>query len=86
MFDPEQERAIRYLRKQARILRTASFRGMKLELTAPAGASASPSWVFILDDGRALAWFGENRLYVVHPSFTDLCEMHGLRKALVHAA
>jgi hypothetical protein len=86
MFDPEQERAIRCLRKQARILRTASFRGMKLELTAKAGAFSSPSWVFILDDGRALAWFGENRPYILHPSFTDLCEMHRLRGALVHAA
>jgi hypothetical protein len=86
MFDPEQERAICCLRKQARLLRSASFRGMKLDLPAPAGALASPRWVFILDDGRALAWFGESRPYVVHPSFIDLCHMHGLRGALVHAA
>jgi hypothetical protein len=86
MFDPEQERAILCLRKQARILGTASFRSMKLDPAAPAGAFSLPSWVFILDDGRALAWFGENRPYILHPSFTDLCEMHGLRGPLVHAA
>jgi hypothetical protein len=86
LFDPEQERAICCLRKHARILRSANFRGLKLDLPAASSALASPHWVFILDDGRALAWFGENRPYVVHPSFDDLCEMHGLRGALVHAA
>jgi len=86
MLDPEQERAICSLRKQARILRTAGFRGMKLDLSTPPGAFPAPRWVFVLDDGRALAWFGEARPYVVHPSFADLCHMHGLQGALVHAA
>jgi hypothetical protein len=86
LFDPEQERAICCLCKQARILRTAAFRPMKLVFSAPAGALPAPSWVFILDDGRALAWFREGRPYVVHPTVTDLCDMHGARNALVHAA
>jgi len=86
LFDPEQERAICYLRKQARILRTVSFRGIKLALSAPAGAFPAPSWAFIPDDGRALAWFGEGRPYIVHPNFTDLCDLHDFRAALVHAA
>ena len=86
LFDPEQERALCYLRKQARTLRTSAFRGMKLELEAEAAGLQAPRWVFILDDGRALAWFGEERPYIVHPSFSDLCEMHRLRGAWVHAA
>jgi hypothetical protein len=24
----------------------------------------APDWVFILDDGRALAWFGEGRVFI----------------------
>ena len=59
---------------------------MKLDLGAPTGTLPPPSWVFILDDGRALAWFGGDRPYVVHPSFSDLCHLHGLSGALVHAA
>jgi hypothetical protein len=86
LFDPEQERAICCLRKQARILRTASFRAMKLELTAEPGAASTQRWLFLLDDGRALEWFGEACPYIVHPSFTDLCQMRGLRSALVRAA
>ena len=86
LFDPEQERAMCCLRKQARILRSASFRALKPDLPARASALPSPRWIFILDDGRALAWFGEGRPYVLHPSLVDLCEMHGLRAALVHAA
>jgi hypothetical protein len=86
LFDPEQERAICCLRKQARILRTANFRAMKLELTAETGASPTRRWVFVLDDGRALEWFGEGRPYIVHPTFTDLCHMRRLRGVLVHAA
>ena len=86
LFDPEQERVMCCLRKQARILGSASFRGLKLDRPVRAGALPSPRWIFILDDGRALAWLGEGRPYVVHPSLVDLCEMHGLRDALVHAA
>jgi hypothetical protein len=86
LFDPEQERAICCLRKQARILRTANFRAMKLELTVEPGARPTPRWVFVLDDGRALEWFGEGRPYIVHPTFTELCHMRRLRGVLVHAA
>ena len=86
LFDPEQERAICCLRKQARILRTASFRAMKFEPTAEPGAASMPQRIFVLDDGRALEWFGETRPYIVHPSFGDLCHMRGFRAALVHAA
>jgi hypothetical protein len=86
LFDPERERAICCLRKQARILRTAGFRAMKLELTAEPGAAPMQRWIFLLDDGRALEWFGESRPYVVHPNFTELCDMRRFRSALVHAA
>jgi hypothetical protein len=86
IFGAEQAVALSCLRKQARVLRTASFHGVSVELTAGRGALSPPRLVFLLDDGRALAWFGEARPYVVHPSFGDLCDMHGLRDALVHAA
>jgi len=86
LFDPEQERAMACLRKQVRLLRTASLHCMKVALDTGVGALPVPRLVFFLDDGRALAWFDEARPYVVHPSFADLCAMHGLRGALVRAA
>jgi hypothetical protein len=86
MFGAEQALALSCLRRQARVLRTACFRDVRVELAAASGALSPPRLVFLLDDGRALAWFGEARPYVVHPSFGDLCDMHGLREALVHAA
>lgn len=90
LFDPEHQRALCSLNKQARTLGTASFRGMRLDLradlSAPTGTLPPPRWVFILDDGRALAWFGKDTPYVVHPSFSDLCHMHGVPGAQVHAA
>ncbi|HTA88826.1 MAG TPA: hypothetical protein VK745_04600 [Polyangiaceae bacterium] len=86
LFDAEQERATACLRKQLRRLSTASLSCAKVELNAGAGALPPPRLVFLLDDGRALAWFGEARPYVVHPSFADLCAMHGLLGTLVRAA
>jgi hypothetical protein len=86
MFGAEHALAQSCLRGQARVLRTATFRGVRVETTARVGALLPPRLVFLLDDGRALAWFGEARPYVVHPSFGDLCDMHGLREALVQAA
>jgi hypothetical protein len=74
------------LRRQARSLEAKSFRCMSVDPTPNAGALPPPRFVFFLDDGRALAWFDEVHPYVVHPSFADLCDMHGLRAALVHAA
>jgi hypothetical protein len=82
----DEELAMRALRKQARVLRTTTFRALKVDLFASSGPLPAPGWVFLLDDGRALAWFGESRPYVVHPDFSALCYMHGLREALVHAA
>jgi hypothetical protein len=86
IFDAEQEHARCCLCKQARTLGTTGFRAMRLDLCARAGALPPPRLAFILDDGRALAWFGQGRPYVVHPSFSDLRELHGLRGTLVHAA
>jgi hypothetical protein len=86
LFGSEQERAARSLRRQARSLEAKSFRCMKVDGALGSGALPVPQFVFFLDDGRALAWFDEEHPYVVHPSFDDLCEMHGLRPALVHAA
>lgn len=86
IFDREQERATVSLRKQLRVLRTASLRCVRVALSAGVAPLPPPRLVFFLDDGRALAWFGEARPYVVHPSFADLCAMHGLRGALVRAA
>jgi hypothetical protein len=42
------------------------------------GALPAPRSVFIADDGRALAWLGEGRPCVVHPSLDELCLMHGI--------
>ena len=81
-----QERAVSSLRRQARSLSAKSFRCMRVDPTPETGALPPPRYVFFLDDGRALAWFDEVQPYVVHPSFVDLCNMHGLRAALVHAA
>ena len=86
LFDPEQERAIRSLRRQAHALEAKSFRCMKVDATVVSGALPAPHFVFFLDDGRALAWYDETRPYVVHPSFDDLCDMHRLLPELVHAA
>ena len=86
LFDREQECAARHLRTQARILRTSSIRAVKLALSVASGALSPPRFVFLLDDGRALAWFGEHQPYIVHPSFDELCRMHGLGQALVRAA
>ena len=86
LFATEQERAVCALRRQARSLEAKSFRCVKVDLEASAGALPIPHFVFFLDDGRALAWLDEAHPYVVHPSFADLCAMHGLRPALVHAA
>ncbi|MEI9938299.1 MAG: hypothetical protein WDO69_13850 [Pseudomonadota bacterium] len=86
LFGSELERATRSLRRQARSLEAKSFRCMKVDPTPVPGALPAPHFIFFLDDGRALAWFDEARPYVVHPSFHDLCEMHGLLPALVHAA
>jgi len=83
---PEQERAASSLRRQARALEAHSFRCMKVDSTTGAGPLPPPHFVFFLDDGRALAWLDETHPYVVHPSFADLCSMHGLEAALVHAA
>ena len=86
LFGSEQERAVASLRRQARSLEAKSFRCMKVDPTIGTGVLRTPSFVFFLDDGRALAWFDETQPYVVHPCFADLCAMHGLRAALVHAA
>ncbi|MET0795050.1 MAG: hypothetical protein ABW061_26265 [Polyangiaceae bacterium] len=86
LFDSEQERATGALRRQARSLEAKSFRCMQVDPTLVSGALPAPHFVFFLDDGRALAWYDEAHPYVVHPSFNDLCQMHGLLPALVHAA
>jgi len=86
LFGSEQERAVSSLRRQARSLEAKSFRCMKVDPTRVSGALPAPHFVFFLDDGRALAWFDETHPYIVHPSFDDLCQMHGLLHALVHAA
>jgi len=86
LFGTEQERAVLALRRQARSLEAKSFRCMKVDPTTAVGPLPAPHFVFFLDDGRALAWLDEAHPYVVHPSFADLCDMHGLRPALVHAA
>ena len=86
LFGSEQERAVSSLRRQACSLEAKSFRCMKVDTAVEQGALPTPRFVFFLDDGRALAWFDEAHPYVVHPSFADLCDMHALRPALVHAA
>lgn len=84
-FDREQQQALACLCRQTRTLRTANFLPVPFDLDAKVGGF-SPRAAFLLDDGRALAWFGERRPYIVHPSFADLCAMHGLRGALARAA
>src|SRR5450432_3289464 len=86
LFDPEQERAMACLRKQVRLLRTASLHCMKVALDTGVGALPVPRLVFFLDDGSALAWFADESPYVVLTSFADLCATHDLQGALVRAA
>jgi hypothetical protein len=86
LFGSEQERATQSLRRQARSLEARSFRCMQVDDCAGSGPLPTPHFVFFLDDGRAIAWFDESHPYVVHPSFPDLCSMHGLRPAVVRAA
>lgn len=82
----EEERAASSLRRQARSLEAKTFRCVKVDPASCAGALPAPHFVFFLDDGRALAWVDETHPYVVHPSFADLCDMHGLKATLVNAA
>lgn len=82
----EHERAIASLHQQARRLQCHEFHELPLTAAARAAALPPPRFVFLLDDGRALAWLGEDRPYLVHPSFEDLCAMHGLLAAVVKAA
>ena len=42
------------------------------------GVLPAPRSVFVARDGRALAWLGEGRPSVVHPSLDELCVMHGI--------
>jgi hypothetical protein len=42
------------------------------------GSLPAPGAVFVTDDGRALAWFGDGRACIVHPSLDELCRLHGV--------
>jgi hypothetical protein len=50
------------------------------------GVLPAPRSVFVADDGRALAWLGEGRPSVVHPSLDELCLMHGIEMEATLAA
>jgi hypothetical protein len=78
--------ALGVVQGQSASVERESFRCMKVDPTLVSGALPAPHFVFFLDDGRALAWYDESHPYVVHPSFNDLCEMHGLLPVLVHTA
>ena len=50
------------------------------------GVLPPPRSVFVADDGRALAWLGQGRPCVVHPSLDELCLMHGIETEATLAA
>ena len=43
-----------------------------------AGVLPPPRAAYVTEDGRALAWFGEGRPCVVHPTLAELCRLHGV--------
>ena len=42
------------------------------------GLLPPPLSALVAGDGRALAWFGEGRACIVHPTLAELCHMHGV--------
>jgi hypothetical protein len=57
----------------ARALVAVRLGQTRLPSTLPA-----PGAAFVTDDGRALAWFGDGRPCIVHPSLPELCRLHGV--------
>jgi hypothetical protein len=57
------------------------FRAVTVARVIPAGLPGvlpPPYSVYVAEDGRALACFDDGRPCVVHPSFAELCRMHGV--------
>jgi hypothetical protein len=59
---------------------------VRLMRAGPAGVLPAPGAAFVTDDGRALAWFGDGRPCVVHPTLDELCRMHGVTTDVTRAA
>jgi hypothetical protein len=50
------------------------------------GGLAAPSCVYLLADGRAVAWFDEGRPFVVHSDLDALHAMHGTSDGALRVA
>lgn len=50
------------------------------------GILPPPRSAHVAGDGRALAWFGDGRACVVHPTLADLCSVHGVEVEATLAA
>jgi hypothetical protein len=50
------------------------------------GILPPPLSAHVAADGRALAWFGDERACVVHPTLGELCSLHGVEVEATLAA
>lgn len=51
---------------------------VRLTKSPAKGLLPPPLSALVACDGRALAWFGEGRACIVHPTLAELCHMHGV--------
>jgi hypothetical protein len=58
--------------------RFGELRAARVTLARSPGVLAPPVAVYVAGDGRALAWFGQERPCVLHPTLAELCRMHGV--------
>jgi hypothetical protein len=63
-----------------------ALRPARVTLAVVPGILAPPVAAYVADDGRALAWFGDGRPCIVHPTLADLCRMHGVEAQATLAA
>jgi hypothetical protein len=62
------------------------FAEVRLTRSCMKGSLPPPLSAHVGRDGRALAWFGEGRACVVHPTLAELCSMHGVEVEATLAA
>ncbi|HEX6273789.1 MAG TPA: hypothetical protein VFZ53_12155 [Polyangiaceae bacterium] len=67
-------------------MRARALVAVRLEPASLPGSLAAPGAAFVTDDGRALAWFGDGRPCIVHPSLRELCRLHGVEVEATLAA
>jgi hypothetical protein len=63
-----------------------AFAEVRVTQRAAKGVLPPPLSAHVGSDGRALAWFGQGRACVVHPTLAELCRMHGVEVEATLAA